>query len=101
MSAYSVPSYDFFDPQQILFGWGRWREVGPLAATLGRRAFLVLGSRTLAAGSFRAELRSALSAQGVAMIELAMIAHEPEVTDVDLAAGQIRAHAPTADDLVI
>ena len=30
--------YDFLAPQRIVFGWGRREEVGPLAATLGRRA---------------------------------------------------------------
>ena len=39
--------YDFLSPPKIAFGWGRRREVGALAATLGRRALLVEGSRTL------------------------------------------------------
>ena len=39
--------YDFFAPPRIVFGWGRRTEIGSIAASLGRRAFLVLGSRTL------------------------------------------------------
>ena len=34
----SLPlSYDFAIPQRIVFGWGRRREVGSLARSLGRR----------------------------------------------------------------
>ena len=39
--------FDFVAPARTLFGWGRRAEVGPLAASLGRRAWLVTGSRTL------------------------------------------------------
>jgi hypothetical protein len=53
-------SYDFLAPRRIVFGWGRWREVGPLAARLGKRAFVVLGSRTLAENGLAAELRDAV-----------------------------------------
>jgi hypothetical protein len=46
---FSIPplEYDFFAPPSIVFGWGRRRELGTLAAKLGRRAFVVSGSRTL------------------------------------------------------
>ena len=39
--------YDLTLPRRVVFGWGRREELGTLAATLGRRAFLVTGSRTL------------------------------------------------------
>ena len=42
-------TYDLLLPRRIVFGWGRRREVGDWAATLGRRAWIVSGSRTLAA----------------------------------------------------
>ena len=53
-------NYDFLAPRQIVFGWGRRRELAKLAAGLGRRALVVLGSRTLAAGNVWAELRDSL-----------------------------------------
>ena len=47
--SFSLPplNYDFIAPQKIVFGWGRRSEIGTLAASLGRRAFVVVGSRTL------------------------------------------------------
>ena len=39
--------YDFLSPQRIVFGWGRRREVGALARSLGQRVFVIPGSRTL------------------------------------------------------
>lgn len=101
MTSPSVPSYDFLAPERIVFGWGRWREVGPLAATLGRRAFVVPGSRTLAAAGFVADLAAVLREHGVEPVELVSITHEPEVADVDSAADQIRRHSPRDGDLVI
>ncbi len=95
------PSYDFLAPQRIIFGWGRWREIGPLAAQVGRRVFLVVGSRTLAAGGFISELHNLLDENHVEAVELTMILHEPEVADVDRAADRIRGYQVRPGDLVI
>jgi len=43
MSTGSVISYDFVAPRQIVFGWGRRRELGALAKTLGSRALIIHG----------------------------------------------------------
>ena len=40
-------TYDFVAPGRIAFGWGRRRQLGALARSLGRRATIVCGSRTL------------------------------------------------------
>ncbi|MBI3837780.1 MAG: iron-containing alcohol dehydrogenase, partial [Planctomycetia bacterium] len=101
MTPETIPSYDFLAPQRIIFGWGRWREIGPLASQIGRRAFVVLGSRTLAAGSFISDLRNVLRENDVEAVELATIVHEPEVADVDRAAELIRGYQIRAGDLVI
>lgn len=97
----TVASYDFLAPQRIVFGWGRWPEVGPLAANLGKRAFLVSGSRSLTASGFMTELHRVLGAAGVEAVELASLHREPEVEDVDRVACALRAASAGAGDLVL
>lgn len=82
---FSLPAlnYDFIAPQIIVFGWGRRREIGTLAASLGRRAFLIVGSRTLENNGTVSELLKSLKAAGVEPVQVAAISHEPEVGDVD------------------
>jgi alcohol dehydrogenase class IV len=101
MAVSTVGSYDFMAPERIVFGWGRWREVGPLAARLGTRAFLVQGSRTLAAGGLFSQLQETLAEHHVESIPLATIVREPEIADVDDAARRIREHSIRPRDLVI
>jgi alcohol dehydrogenase class IV len=98
----SVPlAYDFVAPGRILFGWGRRREVGALVRTLGRRVFLVAGSRTLDTSGAIDELAKSLIAVGLAVERLVSIHHEPLVADVDRAARQlIDAHAGPGDLLL-
>lgn len=101
MSPSGLTSYDFLAPERIVFGWGRWREVGPLAARLGKRAFIVLGSRTLGKAGLVAELRGVLRENGVESVELATITEEPTVADVDGAAARLREYSPRHDDFLI
>lgn len=93
--------YDFFAPQQIVFGWGRRSEIGERAASLGRRAFLVEGSRTLKAAGVMDQIAASLRAAGVEPISLAAISHEPEVADVDRAAKKLRDAAADPGDLLL
>ena len=79
MSTSSTLFYDFVAPRQIVFGWGRRREVGALGRTLGRRAFLVCGSRTLAARGTIDEIAASFRAEGVEPILVETISREPEV----------------------
>ncbi|HZZ27331.1 MAG TPA: iron-containing alcohol dehydrogenase [Pirellulales bacterium] len=93
--------YDFLAPPRIVFGWGRRREIGTLAASLGRRAFVVTGSRTLEKNGTLDELLRLLEAAGVEPLHVASISHEPEVGDVDrLTAALVEQHA-SAGDFVI
>ncbi|MBN1589860.1 MAG: iron-containing alcohol dehydrogenase [Pirellulales bacterium] len=85
----STISYDFLAPRQIVFGWGRRRELGQHARRIGRRAWIVCGSSTLAEHGVLAELRELLHDEMVASAELARLAHEPTVTDVDRAVEQL------------
>jgi alcohol dehydrogenase class IV len=75
--------YRFFSPQEIRFGWGTRREAGSLAAKLGRRAWIVLGSRRLGDSEFFREILDSLKQAGVAAEVVGTISHEPEVADVD------------------
>lgn len=93
--------YEFLAPPHIVFGWGRRREVGALAVTLGRRAFIVLGSRTLQKNGARDELASFLSRAGVEPIVSATISREPEVADVDELAAKLHEHGAGTGDLLL
>jgi alcohol dehydrogenase class IV len=94
-------SYDFVAPQRIVFGWGRRRELGELARTLGRRALVVCGSRTLLERGVMDELADLLAAEGIQPLPPEMIAHEPEVDDVDQVAAAMRKHGAGPGDFVL
>ena len=93
--------YSFLSPQRIVFGWGRRRDVGPLAAALGRRAIVVCGSRTLVERGVLDELTASLAATGVEATLLATIRHEPEVADVDAAVAALAELPPRDADFVL
>lgn len=94
-----VPAYDLLLPRQIVFGWGRRRELGQLAATIGSRAWVVSGSRTLTARSWP-ELAASLESAGVQPELAVTISHEPTVADVDQLAAVLR-QSPQPRDLVL
>lgn len=83
-------SYEFASPPRIVFGWGRRREVGALGRALGRRAFVVHGSRRLLASGAVEEVERALREEGIETILLGPISREPLVEDVDRTAGALR-----------
>jgi alcohol dehydrogenase class IV len=93
--------YDFFAPPRIVFGWGRRQEIGPLAATLGRRAFVVAGSRTLEKNGVLAELLGRMQFAGLEPLQVATVSHEPEVSDVDQLSAMLVDHRLAAGDLII
>ena len=101
MAATSVSAYEFLSPARIVFGWGRLPEVGPLAAGIGGRAFLVVGSRTLAAYGILDALQDMLRQNCVEPIVLATIDREPLVADVDRSVAEIRRHQVREGDMVI
>ena len=57
--------YDFVSPQQIIFGWGRRSELPQLVPRLGRRGFVVCGSRALDAAGLLGEISDLLASGGV------------------------------------
>ncbi len=78
---------------------------GPkLAASRGRwveRAFLVTGSRALERQGVIEEITSSLRQAGLAVVSLATVSREPEVTDVDRVVHDILGHGPRAGDLIL
>jgi alcohol dehydrogenase class IV len=101
MNGSSTLRFDFFAPPRIAFGWGRRSEVGRLAATLGRRAFLVSGSATLERLGTFAEIESCLQQAGLTTALLTKISREPEVDDVDATVARLRDLAAGPGDVVI
>ncbi|MBN2022881.1 MAG: iron-containing alcohol dehydrogenase [Pirellulales bacterium] len=93
--------YDFLAPGRIVFGWGRRREVGALAAELGRRAWIVRGSRTLKRQGLIEEIGQTLRAARVEPIELETLSREPEVADVDRASAELIDRGAAPGDLLL
>ncbi|HVJ82136.1 MAG TPA: iron-containing alcohol dehydrogenase, partial [Planctomycetia bacterium] len=84
-----------------MFGWGRRVEIGRLAASLGTRAFLVCGSRTLERNGTLGQLADEMRRAGVDPVSAAECRREPEVEDVDAAAAELWKSNPRPGDLVV
>ncbi len=93
--------YEFLSPQRIVFGWGKRRELGDLANTLGRRAFVVLGSRTLQRNGSWEDMRQRLTDGGIATELLPTLSREPTIADVDHAAAVLQKHGAGPGDFVL
>jgi alcohol dehydrogenase class IV len=94
-------SYTFFSPPQIVFGWGRRAEVGPLAATLGRRVWLLSGSRTLERNGTIDAVAESLATAGLSVLRSTAPNREPEVADVDALTNDWRSRGATVGDSVV
>ncbi|MGE3315900.1 MAG: iron-containing alcohol dehydrogenase [Planctomycetaceae bacterium] len=101
MTDFPSLDYSFFSPERIRLGWGSRREVGTLARPFGERAYIICGSRTLAANGLLDELKQNLVAAGIEAVPLATIEREPEVVDVDAAVETLRPIVRGSGDLVI
>lgn len=97
----TLTDYEFLAPPRIVFGWGRRRELGALAADLGRRAFAVVGSRTLLHQGAWDELADALRNAGVEPILAATITREPQPADVDRLTTALRQRGAGPGDFVL
>ena len=101
MDSEKAIAYDFVAPQRIVFGWGRRREAGVLARSLGRRAFVICGAPVLTEGGVVGQITEALRAEAVEAVFLETIVHEPEVEDVDRVAGVVRTAGLRAGDFIL
>ena len=101
MNAVRSLCYDLVVPQKIVFGWGCRREVGPLARSLGRRAFLVCGLPALMESGAIGQITAWIEKEGVQTHFLETLVHEPEVTDVDRVTGRLREIGLRAGDFIL
>ena len=74
--------FDFMAPQKILFGEGRLAQLGDLAAGLGRRVYLVTGSKSLEASGRLAAIGGQFEKAGLKW-EQGRVEGEPTVGAVD------------------
>ncbi|MGH7137787.1 MAG: iron-containing alcohol dehydrogenase, partial [Pirellulales bacterium] len=96
-----MSTFDFITPARIVFGLGRRQEAGMLARSLGKRAFVVCGSRTLAASGTVEKLMKSLKRDGVRVRPLYEISHEPLVEDVDRCFDRLHAQGAGEGDLLL
>jgi alcohol dehydrogenase class IV len=94
-------NYTFLSPPQIVFGWGRRSELPQLAASYGRRVFLVSGSRSLERLGEINAIEDSLKRSGVSVVRLVAPSHEPEVADVDGLTEQVLSHQPGNGDAIL
>ncbi len=97
----NLPAYDFFAPSRIVFGWGRRSELGQHIRGLGRRVFLISGSRTLSQNGTLDTLCESLTVVGIETVQCGSISHEPEVPDVDQLVAKLRALQAGDGDIVL
>ncbi|MBX3442766.1 MAG: iron-containing alcohol dehydrogenase [Planctomyces sp.] len=90
-------NFDLRLPEKLIFGWGRRVEAGGLARSLGTRAWLVAGSRTLEASGATGELCRTLEETGIGVRRLPVLSREPEVEDVDAAVAEVRGDLQPGD----
>lgn len=96
-----LPAYDFIAPRKILFGVGRRSVVGTEASQLGRRCFIVSGSRTLERTGQLAAICDELRRAGVEPLHVATQTREPLVQDVDQLVEAIRQQDAGSGDCVL
>jgi len=97
----SLSDFDFVAPRKIVFGWGRRTALREELPRIGRRAFVVLGSRTLEETSRIEELKELVVRGGVKWQLLARIHHEPAIEDVDRVAESLRGQGASEGDIVL
>jgi alcohol dehydrogenase YqhD (iron-dependent ADH family) len=93
--------FDLLVPARTIFGWGRRIETGRLASTLGKRAFVVCGSKSLERSGNIAQIEETLGRAGLTVVRLATISQEPLVSDVDDCVEQLLSSHPVDGDFVL
>ncbi len=101
MSPQAHGDFDFLAPGKIVFGWSRRREVGALARTLGRRAFIISGAKALTEEGLIDEVSAALHEEKIESVVVATIGHEPLVADIDRLSSLIHIAEVAAGDFML
>lgn len=87
-------------PAKVVFGWGKRAVVGDVVAALGKRAWIVCGSKTLEAAGVPEEIQAILRAKGIESRRLNCVSREPETGDVDEAVAAMRPDLKAGDCVV-
>jgi alcohol dehydrogenase class IV len=82
-------NFEFATSSRIIFGAGRFGQLGDLARPLGQNALLVTGSHALESSGKLEALKKALAASGVGVLHLAT-SGEPAIESVEKAAASAR-----------
>jgi len=93
-------NFDLRVPAKVVFGWGKRSAIADVVAPLGRRAWLLTGSKTLDAAGVPQEIATLLTSRGIEVNRIACRSREPETTDVDDTVAAIRPHLKPGDCLV-
>ncbi|MGQ9504821.1 MAG: iron-containing alcohol dehydrogenase [Thermogutta sp.] len=97
----SLSAFELVLPRKIVFGWGQRQVLREELPRLGKRVFVVLGSRTLETTHTIDELRELSVAAGLRWHLVAKIDHEPTIADVDEVAQSVRDLGGGGDDVVL
>ncbi len=96
-----VEGFELLLPKKVVFGWGRRAELAELAKGLGRRAWIVCGSRTLQKNGVLDELVQQLDEVGIDSELLVTVRREPLVEDVDRVVAELLKQKPGERDFVL
>lgn len=75
--------FEFATANRIIFGPRRFGEIGDIALSFGRRAFVVTGRRALSESGVVKRLKQILAGKEIEFLQFS-ISSEPDVTNVDL-----------------
>ena len=92
--------YELTLPHKIVFGIGKRCEIGSVARTLGLRAILITGSKTLEKLGFVRQLIADMEQAGVSILTVETVSHEPETSDVDRLVSRLRGSMLPGDFVV-
>ncbi|RLE97855.1 MAG: alcohol dehydrogenase, partial [Thermoprotei archaeon] len=76
-------NFVFEQPGRVIFGRGRLRELGEVAARLGSRAMLVTGRRFARSSGYLGKLVDSLKAAGLEVVVFADVEPNPSLGTVD------------------
>lgn len=93
--------FDFVAPRIVRFGAGRRREAGQIAARIGHRAFLIVGSRTLEKSPLLGDIRDSLAGANVEIVSCGTTSHEPLLDDLQALTDTLKAHQAGQGDLML